>query len=145
MRRRCLVFAPVFALCGCINGDLHLYEAQVTGTVSLPGSGTLHLEFHHSFFFGPSALAHPLGLIDTREQPASGPVYALDETILYPTQKGQGLVVYGWLDLDGDGTLCAPGKTEPAGLAMAEPFPAHQTNLSLTLNQNCAGPENLYP
>lgn len=135
---------------GCINDDIALYEVRIRGSVSAPGlpaeRGTLHLEFHHQQSFGRGALAHPLGEIDRRSLPAPTQPLAIDETLLYPTGSGEGLVIYGWLDRDGDGILCAPGQTaEPAGLVLAAGFPAHDLTIDLTLNQPCAGAERLYP
>ena len=89
-------------------------------------TGALHLEFHHEQRFGSGALAHPLGEFDRRTVSAAQAPISFDETILYPQQKGQGLIIYGWIDTDGDGVLCAPGKPpEPSGLFRVSSFPAH--------------------
>lgn len=115
----------LLVLVGCVNEDIKLYETQVMGTVSATGTGTLHLEFHHAKTFGQGPLAHPLGLFEARTVPLQIPPFTFEETVLYPEQKGQGLVVYGWLDRDGDGILCAPGKAaEPAGLVARLSFPS---------------------
>jgi hypothetical protein len=135
---------------GCINDDVLLYEVNVTGLASAPSppaaTGTLHLEFHHQVRAGRDALAHPLGLIAERTRPPGSLPIAFDETLLYPTASGDGLVVYGWLDLDGDGILCAPGQTsEPSGILAVPDFPRHQLDAPLSLSSLCAGPERLYP
>lgn len=137
-------------LVGCINDDVELYEVRLRGDASAPSrsgdSGTLHLEFHHRQSSGRGALAHPLGEIDRRTLTAAALPVPIDETLLYPTQAGQGLLVYGWLDLDGDGILCAPGqKNEPAGIVEVQGFPARSLSFNLRLVQPCAGPERLYP
>ena len=93
------------AFCGCVNDDIVLYETRVRGTVTAMAVGTLHLEFHHETSFGEGALAHPLGLFDRRVRTVSKSPYSLDETVLYPQQQGEGLVVYGWLD-----RLCVRGQ-----------------------------------
>ncbi|MBL9040951.1 MAG: hypothetical protein JNM83_05090 [Myxococcales bacterium] len=131
------------AFCGCVNDDIVLYETRVRGTVTAMAAGTLHLEFHHETSFGQRALAHPLGLFERRVRTVSQSPYSLDETVLYPQQKGDGLVIYGWLDIDGDGVLCAPGKTpEPAGLFRTVGFPSHNVNISLLLDRQCLGSES---
>ncbi len=135
---------------GCINDDVPLYEVTISGSASapsLPGAtGVLHLSFQHQRSFGRDSLAHPLGDIDDRRRPSAALPIAFAETILYPTAAGEGLVVYGWLDTDGDGILCAPGQaSEPAGLSRLPEFPRHQLSLSLVLDTPCAGPERLYP
>lgn len=135
---------------GCINDDIELYEARVRGRVAAASptaiTGTLHLQFHHQMSAGRGALAHPLGEIDRRQVAAVTLPVDIDETLLYPTQAGQGLIVYGWLDRDGDGILCAPGQVdEPAGAGRAADFPSHSLTVDLALTQPCAGAERLYP
>lgn len=131
------------AFCGCVNDDIVLYETRVRGTVTAMAAGTLHLEFHHETSFGQRALAHPLGLFERRVRTVSQSPYSLDETVLYPQQQGEGLVVYGWLDTDGDGVLCAVGKpAEPAGRVRVVGFPSHNVNLSLLLDKQCVGSES---
>lgn len=131
------------ALCGCVNDDIVLYETRVRGTVTAMATGTLHLEFHHATSFGEGPLAHPLGQFDGRVLPLMQSPYSLDETVLYSQQKGEGLVVYGWLDTDGDGVLCAVGKpAEPAGLVRVVGFPSHNVNISLLLDKQCLGSES---
>lgn len=135
---------------GCINDDVLLYEVSVSGQASAPSlpaaTGTLHLEFHHQVRAGRDALSHPLGLIAERTRPPGALPIAFNETLLYPTASGDGLVVYGWLDLDGDGILCAPGQTsEPSGIVAPPDFPRHQLDAPLSLSSLCAGPERLYP
>jgi len=134
-------------LAGCINGDVHLYEFVLDGQVSVPDGapsvGAVHLEFHVAESQGVGDLAHPLGLFDERTLGAIGP---LRQELLYPKEMGRGLVVYGFLDLNGDGLLCAPGQPEePAGLVEVAAFPAHQVSMSLVLDKPCVGPESLYP
>ncbi|MDI1443883.1 hypothetical protein [Polyangium sp. 6x1] len=149
MSRARLVFAGalVFALAGCINEETRLYEIELDGQVAVPSgapsAGAVHLEFHVARTFGEGELAHPLGVFETRTVASVGPVR---ETVLYPLDEGDGLVVYGWLDRDGDGVHCAPGQTEePAGLVEVASFPAHALSFSLTLSAPCVGPESLYP
>jgi hypothetical protein len=149
MSRAALVFAGALAvsLAGCINEETRLYEIALDGQVAVangaPSAGAVHLEFHVAETFGEGELAHPLGVFETRTVAGVGPVR---ETVLYPLDVGDGLVVYGWLDSDGDGVHCAPGQTEePAGIVRVTGFPAHTLSFSLTLSAPCVGPESLYP
>lgn len=136
----------LFALQGCVNDDVLLYEVRVHGSVAAMETGALHLEFHHEQRFGSGALAHPLGEFDRRTVSAAQAPISFDETILYPQQKGQGLLIYGWLDTDGDGVLCAPGKLpEPSGLFRVSSFPAHSVEVQLVLDKRCAALEALFP
>lgn len=143
IRAAALVIALLAA--GCVNGDVHLYEVRARGraTVAAGQAGKLRLELHVARFKGPGALAHPLGVFAERTPASLDPI---DETVLYPSDTGEGLVIYGWLDRDGDGILCAPGvRDEPAGIVEVKTFPAHEVDFTLPLDRDCAGPEALYP
>lgn len=138
----------MLALTGCINDDLTLYEFELRGTVTvaagLPTTGTLNLELHHAQS-GTGRFTYPLGQFAAF--PGIGkPGAELDLTARAPIDEGEGLVVYAWLDVDGDGILCAPGVTdEPAGLIEVDEFPAHVLRFTLTLTSPCSGAEALYP
>ena len=144
---RCLTLAAL-AFTGCVNDDLTFYEFELRGTVSvgggLPDSGALHLELHHAES-GAGRFTHPLG--EFAAFPELGePGAELRVTARAPVDEGEGLVVYAWLDVDGDGILCAPGVTdEPADLVEVDLFPAHALSFTLTLTATCSGPEALYP
>lgn len=143
----------VASLIGCINDDIALYETQLSGQVTVDDAlggdailagATLVLEAHHAVRApGQGDLETPLGLMETwtLAMPA-----AIERTILVPSDDGDGLVVYGWLDRDGDGVLCALGVTdEPAGVVEIVEYPAHSVTFTLTLDSPCAGAERLYP
>ncbi|MBL9100654.1 MAG: hypothetical protein JNL82_06840 [Myxococcales bacterium] len=132
-------------LVGCINEDRRLYEVELSGEVSVaagPGAGTVHLELHHAVS-GAGELATPLGLVDATSVDAPGPT---SWTTLVPLGEGEGLVLYGWLDVDGDGLLCGlDAAPEPAGVVELAGFPDHALEFSLVLDAACAGPSALYP
>lgn len=133
------------ALVACINEDRRLYEVELSGEVSVamgPSTGEVHLELHHASS-GEGLLATPLGRIDETELAGPGPA---QWTTLVPLGEGEGLVLYAWLDIDGDGLLCAPGAApEPAGALELVGFPEHALEFSLVLDTPCAGPSALYP
>ena len=141
-------FVLSFAVGGCINRDVTLHELVLVGEVGvaagLPAAGQLQIELHHAES-GAGMFVHPLGLI--ADFPDAGvPGTALDLDALVPIDAGTGLLIYAWLDVDGDGVLCAPGvDDEPAGLARIDGFPAHALEFSLVLDTPCVGPEALYP
>lgn len=139
--------ALLLSAMGCINQDAHLYEINLHGTVTVPpplaSSGALHLAFYLANRAGEGGLAHPLELFERRVLPAVGMV---DEQVLYPLDIGDGLVIYGYVDSDGDGTLCARGAApEPAGLTVLASAPEHELQFQLRLDQLCKGPEALFP
>lgn len=137
----CALFAAA-----CINEDLEVYEVTLSGTVSIGGviaePGEVHLELHHART-GAGKFETPLGLIDATIEPELGPTEWTTYVLL---GRGEGLVLYGWLDRDGDGVLCAPGSfPEPAGAVELSGFPDHTIDFSLTLDTDCAGSAALYP
>lgn len=142
--RRPLLLALLFA--ACINDDLEVYEVVLSGTVSVAGAiadpGEVHLELHYASR-GQGELETPLGKIDSTVEPDLGPT----QWVTYvPLGRGRGLVLYGWLDRDGDGLLCAPGAfPEPAGAVELTGFPDHTLDFALALDTDCAGPSALYP
>jgi hypothetical protein len=89
---------------------------------------------------GSGELEHPLGLIDQLElEPGAR---ELDHTLLVPRDEGEGLVVYAWLDRDGDGILCGldGDVAEPAGAVLLD-YPPYALEFEITLAQPCVGPE----
>ncbi|MCY1069681.1 hypothetical protein OV090_33375 [Nannocystis sp. RBIL2] len=139
--RRWLALA---VLAGCINEDVRLYEVALTGEVVAPGAseGRVMLELHHASR-GAGELATPLGRFDALELERPG---AVAWETLVPIDDGEGLVLYAWLDVDGDGLLCGlDAAPEPAGLVELTEFPAHTLTFSLTLAAPCASPSALYP
>jgi len=147
-RRLTSILLAALALTGCINDDLTLYEFELSGTVAvadgLPAAGALHLELHHAES-GAGRFTHPLGEFAAFPEVGS-PGAELTVDARAPIDEGRGLVVYAWLDVDGDGILCAPGvEDEPAGLVEIAGFPAHSVRFTLELAAPCSGPEALYP
>lgn len=134
----------MLVLAACINEDRRLYEVVLDGAVTVTGgaTGTVHLELHHAQQ-GEGVLKTPLGLVAETTMDAPG---AVDWTALVPIDEGEGLVVYGWLDVDGDGLLCGlDASPEPAGVIVVAGFPAHALTFALELDTPCASPSALYP
>lgn len=131
---------PLLLLVGCTTTTM---EIEATGTVAGP-AGDRHVTVHFAEE-GQGSTAHPLGPLVTE-------VFAEEAISLrfdYPVDDGTGLVVYAWIDVDGDGVHCAVGVLdEPAGLVeLAPPGTTPQANqtFDLTADEPCAGPEEFYP
>lgn len=91
---------------------------------------------------GQGALRHPLESIASF--PAS--LGTFQQVIDYPLNDGEGLVVYAWLDSDGDGLHCTPAlRNDPAGLTQIAQFPADTVSFRLELTDACVGPEHFFP
>ena len=134
----------------CVNEDVHLYEVELAGRIAtedpaLDGEGDVYLELHHGYV-GEGELRRPLGLIESWQLDPEE--RELDDVVLVSTDGGaEGLVLYGWLDLDGDGILCAAGTVieEPAGVVVLSDYPAHVISFDLQLSSPCRGVEPLFP
>lgn len=130
---------------GCINQTTRLVEVAVSGEISAEASaaqGVVTVELQHAWT-GTGELRHPLGPIETFTLEGPGPY---DRTLLYPEAEGEGLVVYAWMDGDGDGVLCSPtNRDEPAGLTEVADFPAYVVTADVVLDAACAGAETLFP
>lgn len=145
-----LVMVSSVVTSACVNEDVHLYEVELAGSIAtedpaLDGEGEVYLELHHGYF-GEGELRRPLGLIESWQLDPRQREF--DDVVLVSTDGGaEGLVLYGWLDLDGDGVLCAAGTTieEPAGVVVLSDYPAHVLSFDLQLSTPCRGVEPLFP
>lgn len=127
-------------LLGCATTEL--YQVEITGEVTSDQDGPITVLFQFAWW-GEGELATPLQTIDTIELEGPGD---FAHTFEYLSEQGEGLVVYGWQDLDGDGELCAPGvDDEPVGLVEVADFPSHEVSIVLPLDVLCEGPEGLFP
>ncbi len=148
MRHVLMIAAAAATLCagGCVNEDVTLYGVRVTGRVQVApefeSAGVVQLGLYFASA-GEGELAFLVDEIELRELGAPGSV---DEWFLVPLDEREGLLVYAWLDVDGDGVHCAVGGAEePAGLVAVDDFTDHAVSFALVLDQACAGPEALYP
>ena len=139
---------PVFlaALCfGCagdepppIPVDLSLEIAAPEGVD--PGA-TVHLSVHHAWS-NTGELRYPLEIVEGFETGLGASNFSFD----YPVELGEGLLVYAWVDSDGDGIHCTPtNRGDLADLIEIEEFPSQQVSASLFLDAPCAGPDWFFP
>ena len=87
-----------------------------------------------------------LGLAYNRKGELETAVGAYSHEFEYPVEKGEGLLVYAWIDTDEDGVLCTPTvRTDRAGLTELEGFTTGEVTADVELDTPCAGPEWFYP
>ena len=152
------MLAPLALSSGCVNGDFRFQEVELDASIDVdPAYGTpeqrMAAEVHFQAHLAVSApgegdLEHPLGEFDrwVEMPPEDAPVTTTSKTLYVPLHRGEGLVIYAWIDLDGDGVLCAPdSEPEPAGLVEVSEFPVFATAPDILLDAPCKGPEALYP
>lgn len=115
---------------------------ELTGQVRLPAgaSGTINLVAFHAWSL-EGDLRHPLQRITEWQSNTA----EFQRSIEYPLSTGEGLIIYAWLDVNGDGIHCTPElRDEPAGLsdAMIDNGRAHVT---VELTTACVGADWFYP
>ncbi len=140
--RACLV---ALLLAGCTDPAPEMRELRISGTASLHGGaspqGVLHVLAYHAGA-GEGQLRHPLAPIGE----FTAETGTFSGSVQYAAGAGEGLVVYAWLDTDGDGVLCTPNhRSEPAGLVVVEGFPADEVRVSLSLVEPCKAANWFFP
>lgn len=117
------------------------FEVALVGNVSSATEGPVSLELAFAWV-GDGSLRHPYGEIARYEMNAPG---ELAWTLTIPAEEGEGLLLYGWQDVDEDGVYCGlNAEEEPAGLVELTAG-VHQVDVALVLDQPCAAPEALFP
>lgn len=104
-------------------------------------AATVHLSVYHAWT-GAGELLYPLEIVESFETGLGSSTFSFD----YPVELGEGLVVYAWVDSDGDGANCTPTvRGDLADLVEVEAFPSEQVSASLFLDAPCAGPDWFFP
>lgn len=139
------ILTTLFMIAGCSDPEIKTIPVTVSGNISVAegvnGDGVVHVALYHAWALD-GVLRHPVEFIESFESEVG--LFSVD--IAYPVDKGEGLLVYAWIDLDGDGVLCTPtGRNDLAGLTEAEGFPVAQVTIDVWLVAPCAGPDWFYP
>ena len=104
-------------------------------------TATVHLSVHHAWS-NSGELRYPLEIVEGFETGLGSSNFSFD----YPVELGEGLVVYAWVDSDGDGINCTPTERgDLADLVEVEDFPSENVSASLFLETPCAGPDRFFP
>ena len=119
-------------------------EMSIAGTI-ITSENFEGKTFHVSIFHAQSGIGfqqHPLYEIEsfTTQSPN------FEHSFLYSSEGNTGLVVYAWLDNDGDGINCTvSSRNDVAGADVNEDFPNSKKNYSIELTNQCVGPDWFYP
>ncbi len=118
---------------------------ELSGALRLPAgvtpAGKVYVTLFHAWSLQGN-LRHPLEPIETFEA-APG---AFTHRFSYPEGVGEGLVVYAWADVDGDGVQCTPSlRTDPSGLTEVAGFAADSIQVIVDLTELCRGANWFYP
>ena len=143
--RICAVCLAISLFAGCGQNVVPRMPVTVTGNIKLPegveSSGTAYISLYHAWAL-EGELRHPVQFIESFE----ATIGSFSIEAAYPIDKGEGLLVYVWLDTDGDGVLCTPtDRDDLAGLTVVEAFPAEKVTVEIELTAPCAGPDWFFP
>ena len=142
--------APVLiaGLCfGCAGEEPPAPPIPVDLTVEIAAAGdidpaaSVRLSVYHAWT-GTGDLRYPLEIVEGFETVLGTSSFSFD----YPVEGGEGLVVYAWVDADGDGANCTPTvRGDLADLVEIEDFPSETVSASLMLETPCVGPDWFFP
>lgn len=136
-------------LSGCAEHEIQTTPVNLSGTISVPdgvaGDGkkvTVNLYYAWAL---TGVLRHPVEFISSFETGTGEYSHSFE----YPFElDGAGLLVYAWIDLDGDGVHCTPTvRDDLTGMTVVadEGIPAADITADVMLDVPCAGPDWFYP
>jgi hypothetical protein len=138
--------AIVSLLTGCGGEpEVRTEPVQLSGRIivaaGLPADGTVEVRLFHAWALA-GELRHPLAEIGSFETVVGEYAHDFD----YPVDAGEGLVVYAWLDRDGDGVHCTPTeRIDAAGLTEVTDFTPGAVTADVEIVSPCASPGWFYP
>ena len=140
-----LFMTMVLVLAGCGETAPPTMPVTISGSIAAPAgmkaSGKVFVSLYHAWAL-EGDLRHPVQFIETFETKI-GP---FSHEFVYPLDRGEGLLIYAWLDVDGDGVLCTPEvRIDIAGLTEVTGYPAEDVSADVQLVAPCAGPDWFYP
>lgn len=140
-----VLFAVACFGCGAEEPPPPPISVELTVAIAAPEevgpAATVYLSVHHAWT-GTGELRYPLEIVEGFETSLGSSKFSFE----YPAQLGEGLIVYAWVDADGDGVNCTPtARGDLADLVEVEAFPSEQVSASLFLDAPCAGPDWFYP
>ena len=142
---RALLVVMVFLLAGCGEAEPPVRPVKISGSITrAPGmatEGKVYVGLYHAWSL-EGDLRHAAQEIEYFEATAGTYSHEFD----YPLERGEGLLIHAWLDLDGDSVLCTPSvRIDIAGLTEVTEFPADAVNADIELVAPCAGPDWFFP
>lgn len=149
----CVALLAVAVMSGCSGEpqDGPAIPVAIKGNISVPAGTNAQgrVEVHlFQTWFGEGDLRHPLKFIESFDST----VGEFSHNFGYPDNNGEGLIVYAWIDSDGDGINCTPterndlaGLTEVQDFVLdsGEDYAAAPVNVELVVA--CVGPDWFYP
>ena len=132
----------LWLLWGCVNDEIFFHRVEVTGSLL---SGTtdapVWISAHHAWF-GTGDLRIPVKQFDSQSlEDASDFTWSIDVPVV---EDAEGLVLYAWQDLDGDGEFCGLSGTEEYSGFYEVEYPTFAAVVEIPIQNPCAAPEILW-
>jgi hypothetical protein len=142
---RVLLAVMVLIMAGCGETEHPAMPVSISGSIEAPPgvapTAKVFVSLYHAWSL-EGDLRHAVQFIDTFETKI-GP---FSHEFSYPLDRGEGLLIYAWLDVDGDGVLCTPEvRIDIAGLTEVTGYLAEDVSADVQLVVPCAGPDWFYP
>ena len=132
-------------LCGCEGYVTVVQPVDISGTIASADGhdGPVRLEVYQAWS-GDGDLRYPMRFIDASWVSTPGD---FTMSVEMPVEEGEGLVLYGWQDRDGDERHCAPGVTDElsGAVVVSETAIADVVDADLVLDAACVGATRLFP
>ena len=142
---RVLLAATFLIMTGCGEVEPPTMPVSISGSIEAPAGiavdGKVFVSLYHAWSL-EGDLRHAVEFIESFETKI-GPY---SHEFEYPLDDGDGLLIYAWLDVDGDGILCTPDvRVDVAGLTEVTGYPAATVSADIQLAAPCAGPDWFFP
>jgi len=143
---RCaLLLAMVLILAACSEPEPPTRPVSISGSIAAPpgvdAGGKVFVSLYHAWSL-EGDLRHAVQFIESFETKFG----QYSHEFSYPLDRGEGLLIYAWADLDGDDVLCTPDvRIDIAGLTEVADYPADSVNADIKLTAPCAGPDWFFP
>ena len=142
---RALLAATFLIMAGCGEVEPPPMPVNISGSIEAPAgvaiSGKVFVSLYHAWSL-EGDLRHAVQFIESFETKI-GPY---SHEFAYPLDRGDGLLIYAWLDVDGDDVLCTPDvRFDIAGLTEVTSYPAEAVSADIQLAAPCAGPDWFFP
>ena len=134
----------LFGVLACYNQVMHFQRVDISGVLTSQSDilKPIYLSAHHAWF-GEGSLRVPASEFDSmlwREGDSFS--WTIDVPLL---DEAEGLLLYAWQDLDGDGVFCGfDAEDEYSDLVEVLDFPTFEATVVLNLTRRCQPSENLW-
>ena len=140
-----IIFIILLFTVSCSDNEVSTEKITISGEISLAETIETNQPINLTIFHAISGIGfqeHPLYEIEsfTSDQ------LTFQHTFDYDGKGNRGLLVYAWVDLDGDGINCTPvSRVDLAGVAINEEFPKTNEVFQVEIKTPCVGPDWFYP